>query len=62
MLMTITFAIAFLVALNFILLFTSCNKLPKHQTSTKPPYVIKNNKSLVITKKYASEHLAATGS
>ncbi len=61
MIMTITLTIIFLVALNFILLFTSCNKIPKSKTSQRP-YVIKSEKQLVITNQLASSQLAPTGS
>jgi hypothetical protein len=59
--MTITFIIIFLVALNFLLLFTSCNKTPKYKTSKKSSILI-NNKPLVVTKQLASDQLAPTGS
>jgi hypothetical protein len=61
MIMTITLAVSFLVALNFILLFTSCNKTPKHKTSNKSS-IIKNQSPEIVTKKLAPTQLAPTGS
>lgn len=61
MIMTITFIISFLVALNFVLLFTSCNKTPKYKTSKKPS-IIKNQNTQVATKQLESSQLAPTGS
>lgn len=61
MIMTITYVLTFLVALNFILLFTSCNKTPKKKSSIKPQ-VIKNDNTLIVTKELVSDQLAPTGS
>ena len=61
MIMTITYVLIFLVALNFILLFTSCNETPKKET-TKKPHIIKSENTLIITKKLVSDQLAPTGS
>lgn len=61
MIMTITYVLAILVALNFILLFTSCNKTPKSK-SVKKPTVVKPENTLIITKKLVSNQLAPTGS
>lgn len=61
MIMTITLTISFLVALNFILLFTSCNKIPKNKTSKKP-LIDKSHNPLVATKQLESSQLAPTGS
>ena len=61
MIMTITLAVSFLVALNFILLFTSCNKIPKQKPSKKPSIILNHNPE-VVTKKLDSNQLAPTGS
>ena len=61
MIMTITLTITSLVALNFILLFTSCNKTPK-RTTTERPQVLRNKGSLVVTNQLPSAQLAPTGS
>ena len=61
MIMTITYVLSFLVALNFILIFVSCNKTPKNKAIKKPP-IIKKEKSLIITKKLVSDQLDPTGS
>lgn len=61
MIMTIALLLAFLVALNFILLFTSCNKTPKAKTSKKS-YIVKKDKTLIVTKQLVSDQLAPTGS
>lgn len=61
MIMTITLTLIFLVALNFILLFTSCNKTPKEKV-LKNPQIIKNHESIITTKQLVSNQLAPTGS
>jgi hypothetical protein len=61
MIITITLTLSCLVALNFILLFTSCNKIPKHKTSRKP-FIIKTEKPIAVTKQLAATQLAPTGS
>jgi len=61
MIITITLTIAALVALNFILLFTSCNKTTKKQIIEKP-VKLKIEKPLVITKQLEPGQLAPTGS
>lgn len=61
MIMTITLTLSFLVALNFFLLFTSCNKTPKHKV-LKNPSIIKNYNPQVVTKQLDSNQLAPTGS
>ncbi|PWK19844.1 hypothetical protein LX78_01194 [Xanthomarina spongicola] len=60
MLLTITFILSFLVAINFLLLFFSCNKTTKRTgiKETKPTLIIKNNP----TKQEVPTHLAPTGS
>lgn len=62
MIVTIALIVAFLVALNFILLFTSCNKTPKQQNSERLNQVIKINEPLIVTKQLDSGQLVATGS
>lgn len=61
MILTITTTLALLVALNFILLFTSCNKTIKKKSLEKP-YVIITRKQLSITSQLDSGQLAPTGS
>ena len=61
MIMTITYVLIFLVALNFVLLFTSSNKTPK-KIAPKKPYIIKPENKLIVTKELASDQLAPTGS
>ncbi len=61
MIMTITLTILFLIALNFILLFTSCNKIPKPKAPHQP-FIIKSEKPLGVTNQLASTQLAPTGS
>jgi len=61
MIMTITLIITFLVALNFILLFTSCNKTTKRPISEKPQ-ILKKESPATVTKQLPSAHLAPTGS
>lgn len=59
---TIALIFVFLMALNFILLFTFCNKTKKPKTSEKFSQVIKINKPLLVTKQLDSDQLVATGS
>ena len=61
MILTITIILTFLVALNFILLFTSCNKTSKKKSLEKP-YVNISKKTLAITNQSESGQLAPTGS
>jgi len=61
MIVTITISLTVLVALNFILLFTSCNKTTKKKSLEKP-YVIITKKKLAITNQLDSGQLAPTGS
>lgn len=61
MILIITIILTFLVALNFILLFTSCNKTTKKKSLEKP-YVNITEKSLAITNQSESGQLAPTGS
>lgn len=61
MIMTITLTLIFLIALNFILLFTSCNKTPKENV-LKNPQIIKNHKQMATTKQLVANQLAPTGS
>ena len=61
MIITITLTLASLVALNFILLFTSCSKTTKKQ-DLEEPVTYKIEKPLVITKQLEPGQLAPTGS
>jgi cytochrome oxidase Cu insertion factor (SCO1/SenC/PrrC family) len=62
MIMIIALTLSFLVALNFILLFLSCNKASKKETTDRP-HVLENIISRkVVTKRLPSSHLAPTGS
>lgn len=61
MILTITLILAALIALNFILLFTSCNKTAKTNTAQRP-HVIKQNASISMTNQLPPTQLAATGS
>lgn len=60
MLLTITLTISVLVAINFILLFFSCNKTTKRKalTEKRPTFVVTKN----TTKTQTSTQLAPTGS
>ncbi len=58
MILTITFILSFLVALNFALLYFSCNKTKKTQKEIREPRVI--NKPITTPK--LPSHLAPTGS
>lgn len=62
MIITIALILAFLVAINFVLLFTSCNKTQKEENSERLTHVIKINKPLLATKQLDSGQLVATGS
>ncbi len=55
MIINITFIIAILVAINFLLLKLSCNKTPKKNKINRAPVVLN-------TKIDHKEHLAPTGS
>ncbi len=65
--MIITLTLSFLVALNFILLFFSCNKISKKE-STESSHMIESiiTKKImprnVVTNQLPSVHLAPTGS
>ncbi len=61
MLLTITFVLSFLVAVNFLLLLFSCNKTVKEassKTENRPTFTVTKNR--VISAE--STHLAPTGS
>jgi uncharacterized membrane protein len=58
---TITFILSFLVALNFVLLIVSCNKTTK-KTSKKQIKLIKNAAYKSRAERLASNQLAPTGS
>jgi len=60
MLLTIILTLSFLVAINFLLLFFSCNKISKRKASIerKPTFIVTKNP----TKITASSQLAPTGS
>lgn len=61
MIMIITLTLCSLVAINFLLLIFSCNKITKKNVIEKPT-VIKSSKPSVPTKQIARTHLAPTGS
>jgi hypothetical protein len=61
MIITITLALSFLVAINFLLLIFSCNKSSKKISQQKPTIVSSVN-SKKETKQLASIQLAPTGS
>ncbi len=61
MIITITLALSFLVALNFLLLIFSCNKTTK-RVSKEQPLVIKSVSPKIRTEKLTVSHLAPTGS
>ena len=66
MIMIITLTLSFLVALNFILLYFSCNKISKKK-STEKSQIIENiiTRKVIVPKVTAhlpSAQLAATGS
>ena len=58
MLITITFTLVFLVAVNFLLLALSCNKTTKRKPQSKPTVIV-NPK---LSTKEVSGQLAPTGS
>ena len=60
MIMTITLIIASLVALNFILLFCSCNKIPKKDIVEIKP--IKQQRPTLVTNQLDPHQLVATAS
>jgi uncharacterized membrane-anchored protein YitT (DUF2179 family) len=61
MIMTITLILSFLVALNFLLLIFSCNKIPKKEAFKKPTVIVQNSPT-VATNQLVSNQLAPTGS
>ncbi|RIA09671.1 hypothetical protein OE09_1516 [Flavobacteriaceae bacterium MAR_2010_72] len=61
MILTITLTLTALIALNFILLFTSCNKTSKKKVVQRP-HVIKKNVGIAMTNQLPPTQLAATGS
>ena len=61
MILTIILILSFLVAFNFILLFFSCNKIPKKIERIKSDVAIKEIPTEVPTQ-LPSHQLAATGS
>jgi len=64
MIMIITLTLTFLVALNFFLLFFSCNKTTKKEVSDKTQALetIIAKKPISVTKQLPSAQLAPTGS
>ncbi|MFD2917730.1 hypothetical protein [Psychroserpens luteus] len=62
MIITITLAISFLVAVNFLLLIFSCNKATKKTTLKQQATIIKVVKPQTETKQLATRQLAPTGS
>lgn len=61
MIITITLALSFLVAINFLLLIFSCNKTTK-KASIEQPLVIKSVSTKIRTEQLTVSHLAPTGS
>ncbi len=61
MIITITLAISFLVAINFLLLFFSCNKVTK-KAPLPQTTMIKVVKTQTETKQLNTRQLAPTGS
>lgn len=61
MILTISLIISALVALNFVLLYFSCNKITK-QSKQEKPKVIRNEKPKVASTQLQSNPLAPTGS
>ena len=61
MIITITLALSFLVAINFLLLIFSCNKSSK-RISQQEPTIINPIKAQIKTNQLASIQLAPTGS
>ncbi len=61
MIITITLAISFLVALNFLLLIFSCNKNTK-KVQKESNLVIKSKSPKIRTEQLSVNHLAPTGS
>lgn len=62
MIITITLAISFLVAINFLLLIFSCNKATKKTPLKQQATIIKVVKPQTETKQLATRQLAPTGS
>lgn len=61
MILTISLVILALVALNFLLLCFSCNKITKQSKQAKPK-VIRNEKPKVASTQLQANPLAPTGS
>ncbi len=61
MLLTITLILSFGIAINFLLLFFSCNKT-KTNSRNKKPQIIRNEKPTLVTTQLQTGQLAATGS
>jgi hypothetical protein len=61
MTITITLTLSILVALNFMLLIFSCNKITKKVSQTEPT-LIKTNTKKIRTERLTTSHLAPTGS
>jgi len=63
MIYTITFIILALVAINFILLAFSCNKIKRAKSKKiNRPYIVKSKPYMVATKQPVPNHLSPTGS
>ena len=62
MIMIITLTLSFLVALNFFLLFFSCNKTTKKEIQDKPQALQPLISKKIVTKQLPSAQLAPTGS
>jgi hypothetical protein len=61
MILTITLILTSLVAINFLLLFFSCNK-STNKEKFEQPYIVRESKPTVATKQLATPQLAPTGS
>jgi len=63
MILTITLILSFLVALNFVLLKFSCNKVSKKVESKEPRTIItKKSEPTLVTNQLPVNPLAPTGS
>lgn len=62
MILTIAIVLASLVALNFLLLIFSCNKIPKKADKRVPPYLKVKKTATLKTNQLDSGQLAPTGS
>lgn len=60
--MTVALILSFLVALNFFLLYFSCNKTPKKESAEKLELAEKGITQKITTKRLPSSQLAPTGS